>query len=82
MNVYTDGTVQVSTGATEMGQGVNVKIRQLVADEFALDPGHVVMMPTSTEKNNNTSPTAASASSLRNESVARYLRKSLRERLP
>jgi len=62
VNVYTDGTVQVSTGATEMGQGVNIKIRQLVADEFALDPSCVVMMPTSTEKNNNTSPTAASAS--------------------
>jgi xanthine dehydrogenase large subunit len=62
VNVYTDGTVQVSTGATEMGQGVNIKIRQLVADEFALDPSRVVMMPTSTEKNNNTSPTAASAS--------------------
>ena len=62
VNVYTDGTIQVSTGATEMGQGVNIKIRQLVADEFALDPSRVVMMPTSTEKNNNTSPTAASAS--------------------
>ncbi len=61
VNIYTDGTIQVSTGATEMGQGVNVKIRQLVADEFAIDPSRVLMMPTSTEKNNNTSPTAASA---------------------
>ena len=62
VNVYTDGTIQVSTGATEMGQGVNVKIGQLVADEFGVDPSHVLVMPTSTEKNNNTSPTAASAS--------------------
>ena len=61
VNIYTDGTVQVSTGATEMGQGVNVKIRQLVADEFAIDVNRVVVMPTSTEKNINTSPTAASA---------------------
>src|SRR3954462_13203203 len=61
VNIYTDGTVQVSTGATEMGQGVNVKIRQLVADEFAINVNHVVLMPTSTEKNINTSPTAASA---------------------
>lgn len=61
VNVYTDGTIQVSTGATEMGQGVNVKIKQLVADEFGVDAGWVMMMPTSTEKNNNTSPTAASA---------------------
>jgi len=70
VNVYTDGTVQVSTGATEMGQGVNVKIKQLVADEFALDPSRVILMPTSTEKNNNTSPTAASASTDLNGAAA------------
>lgn len=61
VNVYTDGTVQVSTGGTEMGQGLNTKIRQLVADEFGLPPESVVLMTTSTEKNHNTSPTAASA---------------------
>ncbi len=61
VNVYEDGTVQVSTGGTEMGQGLNTKIRQLVADEFGLPPQQVVLMPTSTEKNGNTSPTAASA---------------------
>ncbi|HEY2882457.1 MAG TPA: molybdopterin cofactor-binding domain-containing protein [Pirellulales bacterium] len=61
VNVYTDGTVQVSTGGTEMGQGLNVKIRQLVADEFGLNPDRVLVMATSTEKNHNTSPTAASA---------------------
>ena len=36
VNVYLDGSVQVSTGATEMGQGVNTKIRQLVADELGV----------------------------------------------
>lgn len=61
VNVYTDGTVQVSTGGTEMGQGLNTKIRQLVADQFGIDTDNVVLMTTSTEKNNNTSPTAASA---------------------
>ncbi|PYQ53670.1 MAG: xanthine dehydrogenase molybdopterin binding subunit, partial [Acidobacteria bacterium] len=59
VNVYLDGSVQVSTGATEMGQGVNTKIRQLVADEFGIGVEHVIVMPTSTEKNNNTSATAA-----------------------
>ena len=62
VNVYTDGTIQVSTGGTEMGQGLNTKIGQLVADEFGLSTDGVRLMITSTEKNNNASPTAASAS--------------------
>jgi xanthine dehydrogenase large subunit len=62
VNIYLDGTVQVSTGGTEMGQGLNTKIRQLVADAFAVPVESVRVMTTSTEKNNNTSPTAASAS--------------------
>ena len=45
-----------------MGQGLNTKIRQLVADEFAISYKDVKLMITSTEKNNNTPPTAASAS--------------------
>jgi xanthine dehydrogenase large subunit len=81
VNVYTDGTIQVSTGATEMGQGVNVKIRQLVADEFGLDPSRVVLMPTSTEKNNNTSPTAASASTDLNGAAAVRACQAIKRRL-
>jgi xanthine dehydrogenase large subunit len=61
VNIFLDGSVQVSTGATEMGQGVNTKIRQLVAEEFSIDPELVAVMATSTEKNNNTSATAASS---------------------
>jgi xanthine dehydrogenase large subunit len=70
VNVYLDGTVQVSTGAIEMGQGVNTNIRQLVAAEFAIDPKHVIVMATSTEKNNNTSATAASSATDLNGSAA------------
>jgi len=81
VNVYTDGTVQVSTGATEMGQGVNIKIRQLVADEFAIDPSRVMMMITSTEKNNNTSPTAASASTDLNGAAAVDACRQIKKRL-
>lgn len=62
VNVYADGTLQVSTGATEMGQGVYTKIAMIAAQEFGLPREAVVVMKTSTEKNNNTSPTAASAS--------------------
>jgi xanthine dehydrogenase large subunit len=61
VNVYLDGSVQVSTGATEMGQGVNTKIKQVVADEFGIAAERVIVMATSTEKNNNTSATAASS---------------------
>ncbi|MCY2975952.1 MAG: xanthine dehydrogenase molybdopterin binding subunit [Planctomycetota bacterium] len=81
VNVYTDGTVQVSTGATEMGQGVNVKIRQVVADEFGIPLSRVVVMATSTEKNNNTSPTAASASMDLNGAAARNACQQIRERM-
>jgi len=70
VNVYLDGSVQVSTGATEMGQGVNTKIRQVVADEFGIDVDLVSVMITSTEKNNNTSATAASSGSDLNGSAA------------
>ena len=81
VNVYTDGTIQVSTGATEMGQGVNIKIRQLVADEFGIDVERVMMMPTSTEKNNNTSPTAASASTDLNGAAALRACQQIKDRL-
>lgn len=63
VNVFQDGTVQVSTGATEMGQGVNTKIAQIVAESFSIGIENVRIMPTSTEKNANTSATAASSGS-------------------
>ncbi|MBC7428719.1 MAG: molybdopterin-dependent oxidoreductase [Bacteriovorax sp.] len=61
VNVHLDGTIQVSTGATEMGQGVNTKMKQIAAFAFGIPHESVVLMPTSTEKNHNTSPTAASS---------------------
>ena len=61
VNIYLDGSVMVSTGATEMGQGVNTRVRQIVAEELGIGYDRVIMAPTSTEKNNNTSPTAASS---------------------
>ena len=81
VNVYIDGTIQVSTGGTEMGQGLNTKIRQLVADGFAVPAESVRVMPTSTEKNNNTSPTAASASTDLNGAAAVRACKAIRRRL-
>ena len=63
VNLHMDGTVQVSTGATEMGQGVNTKISQVVAEAFGIEVEDVKVMATSTEKNPNTSATAASSGS-------------------
>jgi xanthine dehydrogenase large subunit len=81
VNIYLDGTIQVSTGGTEMGQGLNTKIRQVVADVFALPLEMVRVMPCSTEKNNNTSPTAASASTDLNGTAALRACETLRGRL-
>lgn len=81
VNIYLDGTIQVSTGATEMGQGVNTNIKMLVADEFSIAPEHVIVMVTSTEKNNNTSATAASSATDLNGSAAVIACRKLKERL-
>lgn len=70
VNVHTDGTVQVSTGATEMGQGVNTKIQGIVSEAFGIDAFDVKLMATSTEKNHNTSATAASSGSDLNGAAA------------
>jgi xanthine dehydrogenase large subunit len=70
VNVYLDGTVLVSSGATEMGQGVNTRLRQLVADELGIEYDWVFVGTTSTDKNNNTSATAASASTDLNGAAA------------
>jgi xanthine dehydrogenase large subunit len=70
VNVYQDGTIQVSTGATEMGQGVNTNLKIIVSDEFGIDADQVIVMATSTEKNNNTSATAASSATDLNGSAA------------
>ncbi len=81
VNIFLDGSIQVSTGATEMGQGVNTKIKQIVADEFSIDPDLVIVMTTSTEKNNNTSATAASSGADLNGSAAADACRKIRARL-
>jgi xanthine dehydrogenase large subunit len=81
VNVYLDGSVQVSTGATEMGQGVNTKIGQLVADELRIPIERVTVMITSTEKNNNTSASAASSAADLNGGAAIDAARRIRARL-
>ena len=64
-----------------MGQGLNVKIRQLVADEFGLPIEAVLIMATSTEKNINTSPSAASATTDLNGAAALDACRQIKSRL-
>ncbi len=61
VHVYTDGTVSVSTGAVEMGQGVNTKMMQVVMAVFSIDASLVKVQATSTFRIANTSPSAASS---------------------
>lgn len=61
VHVYTDGSVSVTTGAIEMGQGVITKMAQVAATVFSIDIGQVKVQPTSTWKIANTSPSAASS---------------------
>ncbi len=61
VHVYTDGSVGLSTGAVEMGQGVNTKMLQVAAAIFSVDPSKIKIHTTNTFRISNTSPSAASA---------------------
>lgn len=61
VHVYQDGSIGVSTGAIEMGQGVNTKMMQVAAQTFSVDVSRVKIESTNTTRVANTSPTAASS---------------------
>jgi len=63
VHIYTDGTVLVTHGGTEMGQGLHTKMIQVVARAFEIPLQDVTIRETSTDTVPNSSPTAASASS-------------------
>jgi len=62
VHVYTDGSVSVSTAAVEMGQGVNMKMRQVAAQIFSIPLAKIKIESTNTTRVANSSPTAASCS--------------------
>jgi len=81
VHVYTDGSVAVSTGAVEMGQGVNTKIAQVAAKIFGLPVEKIRLHTTNTLRIANTSPTAASAAADLNGRATQMACETIRERL-
>ncbi len=81
VHVYVDGSVLVNHGGTEMGQGVNTKVMQVVAHELGVDLGCVRITATNTGKVANTSATAASTGADLNGKAAQDAARQIRERL-
>ncbi|MCS5559504.1 MAG: xanthine dehydrogenase molybdopterin binding subunit, partial [Oceanospirillaceae bacterium] len=81
VHIYTDGTVQVSHGGTEMGQGLYTKIGQIVAAELGLPLAAIEVTSTRTDKVPNTSPTAASSGTDLNGQAARNAALTIKQRL-
>ena len=81
VHVYTDGSVLVNHGGTEMGQGLNTKVAQVVANALGLPLERVRCTATDTSKVANTSATAASTGSDLNGKAAQDAALQIRARL-
>ncbi len=81
VHIYTDGSIAVSTGAVEMGQGVNTKIAQVAAKVFSLPIERIKVHTTNTLRIANTSPTAASAAADLNGRATQIACETILERL-
>ncbi len=81
VHVYTDGSVLVNHGGTEMGQGLNTKVSQVVAHELGLSLKHVRATATDTQKVANTSATAASTGTDLNGKAAQDAARKIKLRL-
>jgi xanthine dehydrogenase large subunit len=81
VHVYQDGSVQLNHGGTEMGQGLHVKVAQIVAECFGIGLERVRITATSTAKVPNTAPTAASAGTDLNGMAALNAARTIRARM-
>ena len=81
VHVYTDGSVGISTGAVEMGQGVNTKMLQVAATIFSIHPNRIKINSTNTYRIANTSPSAASATADLNGKAVQIACEKILERL-
>jgi xanthine dehydrogenase large subunit len=81
VHVYTDGSVHLNHGGTEMGQGLYTKVAQVVAEEFGIDASAVRITATTTGKVPNTSATAASSGADLNGMAAKQAAATIRNRM-
>jgi xanthine dehydrogenase large subunit len=81
VHVYRDGSVQLNHGGTEMGQGLYIKVSQVVADELGVDVERIRVTAADTSKVPNASATAASSGSDMNGKAAQKAAAKIRKRL-
>ncbi|MFI8382583.1 xanthine dehydrogenase molybdopterin binding subunit [Pseudomonas sp. NPDC079086] len=81
IHIYTDGSIHLNHGGTEMGQGLNTKVAQIVAEVLQVDVSRIQITATNTDKVPNTSPTAASSGADLNGKAAQNAAETLKQRL-
>ena len=81
LHIYTDGTVHLNHGGTEMGQGLFTKVAQVVAEELQIDIDRIKITASDTSKVPNASATAASAGSDLNGKAAQAAARTIKSRL-
>lgn len=81
IHIYTDGSIHLNHGGTEMGQGLNTKVAQIVAEVFQVDIARIQITATNTDKVPNTSPTAASSGTDLNGMAAKNAAETIKQRL-
>lgn len=81
IHIYTDGSIHLNHGGTEMGQGLNTKVAQVVAEVFQVDICRIQITATNTDKVPNTSPTAASSGADLNGMAAKNAAETIKQRL-
>ena len=81
IHIYSDGSIHLNHGGTEMGQGLNTKVAQVVAEVFQVDIERIQITATNTDKVPNTSPTAASSGADLNGKAAQNAAQTIKQRL-
>ncbi|MBO0344437.1 xanthine dehydrogenase molybdopterin binding subunit [Roseibium sp. CAU 1637] len=81
VHLYTDGSVQLNHGGTEMGQGLYTKVAQIVSEELGVNLDKIRITATDTSKVPNTAPTAASSGTDLNGMAAKIAARTIKDRL-